>query len=62
MTLSIFIYSRDTRRPLIRFCNGIERIIMNEAFSINSGGKIICQRTQLPLDLGSFRIKIKLEN
>lgn len=37
---------------MIKLSNGLERTIMNEVFSINCGGKIMAQRTQLPLDLG----------
>lgn len=44
-------FTRDTKRPVVRFADGVERTIMNEVFCINSGGKSIAQRTQLPLDL-----------
>lgn len=36
---------------MVRFADGVERTIMNEVFCINSGGKSIAQRTQLPLNL-----------
>ena len=51
-----FYSCRDTRRPVIKLSNGFQRTIMNEVFSINSGGKIMAQRTQLPLDLGSYTL------
>jgi hypothetical protein len=38
---------------VIRFADGSERTILNEVFGVNSGGRVLAQRTQLPLDLGT---------
>jgi hypothetical protein len=50
----ILRFTRDTKRPVVRFAEGVERTIMNEVFCINSGGKSIAQRTQLPLGIACF--------
>ena len=44
-------FTRDTKRPVVRFSDGIERVVMNEVFTVISAGKVVAQRTQLPLDL-----------
>ena len=40
---------------MIRFADGSERTILNEVFGVNSGGRVLAQRTQLPLDLGTVQ-------
>jgi len=76
--------TRDTKRPVVRFTDGVERTVMNEVsapplpltqnhgdrdvctplsdavltaravrqvFSVSVAGRVVAQRTQLPLDL-----------
>ena len=45
------ILSRETKRPIVKFCDGIERTINFETFSLSMGGKVIAQRIQIPLVL-----------
>ena len=50
--------TRDTKRPVVRFADGVERVVMNETFSISSAGRVVAQRVQLPLDLGETSIGV----
>ena len=43
--------SRDTHRPVVKFHDGLERTIGSDTFSMTLGGKLLAQRTQIPLDL-----------
>jgi hypothetical protein len=36
---------------VVKFVDGIERVIGNEVFSVSLGGTVVAQRSQLPLDL-----------
>jgi ATP-dependent DNA helicase PIF1 len=36
---------------VVKFVDGIERVIGNEVFSVSLGGAVVAQRSQLPLDL-----------
>jgi ATP-dependent exoDNAse (exonuclease V) alpha subunit len=42
---------RETNRPVVKFVDGIERVISNEVFSVSLGSVVVAQRSQLPLDL-----------
>ena len=42
---------RDTKRPVVRFSGGVERIIGSETFVLSLGNRILAQRIQIPLDL-----------
>ena len=42
---------RDTHRPVVKFHDGLERTIGSDTFSMTLGGKLLAQRTQIPLDL-----------
>lgn len=43
-------FTKD-RKPVVKFCDGNERIISNSSFHFIVGGKIVAQRMQIPLDL-----------
>ena len=42
---------RESNWPVVRFADGIERIVNNEMFPVVINGKIVARRRQLPLDL-----------
>lgn len=42
---------RDSGRPVVKFGDGVERVIGPEVFSVTLGGTVVAQRSQLPLDL-----------
>lgn len=44
-------FTRETRRPVVRFMNGLEQSMGMEVFSLSMNGKIVATRTQIPLDL-----------
>lgn len=44
-------FTRDTKRPVVRFTNGIERTIFNETFSLIIGGRTLAESSQIPLEL-----------
>ena len=44
-------FTRDTKRPVVRFADGVERTISNETFTVSFGGHIVAERSQVPLDL-----------
>ena len=44
-------FTKDTKRPVVRFREGVERIIKSEVFSLSLTGRVVAQRSQLPLDL-----------
>jgi ATP-dependent DNA helicase PIF1 len=43
--------SKDTRKPVVRFHGGVEQTLGLETFPTSVGGRIVAQRTQVPLDL-----------
>ena len=43
-------FTKD-RKPVVRFCDGNEKIISPSSFHFIIGGKIVAQRLQIPLDL-----------
>jgi hypothetical protein len=49
--LFVCLFVRDTRRPVVKFHSGVEKIIGTESFSLTLGHTVCAQRTQLPLDL-----------
>lgn len=44
-------FTRDTKRPVVRFADGVERTICNETFTVSFGGRVVAERSQLPLEL-----------
>ena len=44
-------FTRETRRPVVKFSDGIERVISCEVFALTVGGRVVAQRLQVPLDL-----------
>jgi ATP-dependent exoDNAse (exonuclease V) alpha subunit len=49
--LKFYNYIREACQPVVRFSDGIERTVVHELFSVIIGGKILAQRSQIPLDL-----------
>ena len=43
---------QNNKYPFVQFENGIQKIIRKELFQLEVGGKIMAQRSQIPLDLG----------
>ncbi len=43
--------SNGASKPVVKFSNGVVRTIGFELFTMSLGGKVLCQRQQLPLDL-----------
>ena len=42
----------NEKRPCVRFMCGLERFVDNQTFAVQLGGRVIAQRSQIPLDLG----------
>lgn len=43
--------TKDSKKPIVLFSDGIERTIGAEIFTVELGGRVVAMRTQLPLDL-----------
>ena len=44
-------FTSETRRPVVKFCDGIERTMSRECFTQSLAGKVVAQRLQYPLEL-----------
>ena len=44
-------FTKDTKRPVVRFREGVERMMKSEVFALSLAGFIVAQRSQVPLDL-----------
>ncbi len=44
-------FTAASRRPVVKFSNGVERTIGLELFGVSLGGRVVAQRQQIPLDL-----------
>ena len=44
-------FTTATKRPIVRFTEGIVKTISKEVFSISVGGRVVAQRVQIPLEL-----------
>lgn len=44
-------FTRETKCPIVKFANNIEKIFSKERFPMNVGSRVVAQRLQIPLDL-----------
>jgi ATP-dependent DNA helicase PIF1 len=47
----IIVKFTNDKKPVVKFCDGNERVINYSSFHFVQGGKVVAQRSQIPLDL-----------